>query len=520
MHHRTGVAVIVAQEVMHRHVRNDRLGIDDGSVALVHRLQGGDQAGHVLIGDIGLGVVEDVGIAGGIVVGIDQLHIAAAHAEHAAAASSLTGGGIHAVVFGSSAVTRGFAAAGVLALGTVAAAVGTIFGSSIGRGCIGRSSAGAGFQLAHVKVRSSSAIRRHGAVRRHAGGRCRIGGRRSRPVGGRRSCPVGGRRSRPVSRDRISRRAGAVCPIFGSCIGRRCVSCFTGAVRPIFGSCIGGCCISGCTVTVGTVVDVFLLGGTLPARRVAEALVSVFLAVGAITAAGVVGNLHVQILVVATGHGNAVGLVQFAIGLAVIALEETFLNALDGQIQAPILAVDGDGNKTAQGGGHTHLGHQGIGPVVLHVGVVLNQVVQAHLVQTIIAVAVLVLVKLHLEGVTIIAIGRHGGQRSVALAADAYILVGFAVDHQMADGVHLAGTGIQEGIPVIDHDVDGMHTGLVEQTGFISHRPALRDVSGCCGAQEYAGDNQRQDEHNAADPVNVLIPEHDCLLSPGSRRCS
>ena len=512
MHHRTGVAVIVAQEVMHRHVRNDRLGVDDGGVAFVHRLQGGDQAGHILIGDIGLGVVEDVGIAGGIIIGIDQLHIAAAHAEHAAAASSLTGGGIHAVVFGSSAVTRSFAAAGVLALGTVAAAVGTIFGSSIGRGCIGRSSAGAGFQLAHVKVRSSSAIRRHGtigrhgAVRRHAGGRCRIGGCRS--------CPVGGRRSRRVGRGRISRRAGAGFQLAHVKVRSSSAVRRHGAVRRHAG---GRCRIGG---RRSLAVGVLLLRGTLAAGRIAKAIGSSRLAVGGRAAAGVVGNFHVQILVVTTCHGNAVGLVQFAIGLAVIALEEAFLNALDGQIQAPILAVDGDGDKAAQRRRHAHLAHQGVGPVVLHVGVVLNQVVQAHLVQTIIAVAVLVLVKLHLEGVTVIAIGGHGGQRGVALAADAYILVGFTVDHQMADGVHLAGTGIQEGIPVIDHDVDGMHTGLVEQTGFISHRQALRDGSGCCGAQEYAGDNQRQDEHNAADPVNVLIPEHDCLLSPGSRRCS
>ena len=87
VYHHAGVAVVVTQEVMHRQVGDDLVLVHDLVQVLlgVQLAEGLDQAGLVLLAHVGLGVVEDVGVAVEIVVGIDQLHVVAAHAEVEAA---------------------------------------------------------------------------------------------------------------------------------------------------------------------------------------------------------------------------------------------------------------------------------------------------------------------------------------------------------------------------------------------------------------------------------------------------
>ena len=106
-----GVAVAVADEVVHHEVAEDLVHID-GLLDVLLRVELADRLDQALLirgVDVRLCVVEDVGIAVRIVVGVDELHIAGAHAaedaaevEVEAAAAGAPGGA--------------FAAFGVLAL--------------------------------------------------------------------------------------------------------------------------------------------------------------------------------------------------------------------------------------------------------------------------------------------------------------------------------------------------------------------------------------------------------------------
>ena len=86
---------------------------------------------------------------------------------------------------------------------------------------------------------------------------------------------------------------------------------------------------------------------------------------------------HGEVLAVAAAaaHFGAVGLIQLAVVAAVAALQEGLLHSFHRQIKPPVLAVHGEVGVAAQGGGHTHLLHHLIAKVVLHIGVVLNDIV-------------------------------------------------------------------------------------------------------------------------------------------------
>ena len=79
-----------------------------------------------------------------------------------------------------------------------------------------------------------------------------------------------------------------------------------------------------------------------------------------------------------------------------------------------------------------------------------------------------VVVELHLEAVTVIAAGCHGGEGGVALGADGRALHGLAVDGQGTELVLLVRAGLQESLPVLHLQVDGMDPPGVEEPRLIA----------------------------------------------------
>ena len=159
----------------------------------------------------------------------------------------------------------------------------------------------------------------------------------------------------------------------------------------------------------------------------------------------------------AAAEAHAVRLVEVAEIAAVIALQEGFLDCLDRKIQTPVLAVDRDIHIAAKRGIRTEIGHQRICEVVLHVGVVLNDVVQAELIQSVVAFGLIVLVELDLEAVSAAARIPDRAEGGVSLAADADILHGFTVDDDRAGRIGFALAGFQERIPVADDNIERMY---------------------------------------------------------------
>ena len=243
--------------------------------------------------------------------------------------------------------------------------------------------------------------------------------------------------------------------------------------------------------------------------------------IGGLGAVGGGGELlKIEILAVApaAAHVHAVGLVQVAVVAAVIALEEALLHRLHRQVQSPVLTVDGDVDIAAQGGSRAEFVHHLIDQVVLHHGIILDQIVQAQLVQTVIALGGIVLVELDLQAVPVGVHGGHGGQRRVALAPDAHIFEGLAVDDHAAQGVFLALCGLQEGVPVVDDDIDGVHLRVVEQPVLIAHGPGLGLDPESRSIHEQDGAQQRDHHRDDADPVYMLACAHG--VNPCNRRCS
>ena len=206
--------------------------------------------------------------------------------------------------------------------------------------------------------------------------------------------------------------------------------------------------------------------------------------------------------------------------VAVVALEEGVFHALHRQVQAPILTVDRDVHITAQGGGGTEGAHHPIGEVVLHQGGVLDEVVQAQFVQTVVGLGAVILVELQLETVPVAAHGGHAAQRGVALGADAHGAAGLAVDDHGAHGVFLILAGVDESLPIVHDDVDGVDPVGVEQTGLVPHGGGGGlDAKGRAVHKDDAQEQGKQ-RGRGTDAVNVLVSCHGRSLSPGSRRCS
>ena len=93
--------------------------------------------------------------------------------------------------------------------------------------------------------------------------------------------------------------------------------------------------------------------------------------------------------------------------------------------------------------------HHTVGQVIFHIGVVLNDVVQAEFVQTVIRLSALVVVKLNFHTVTVAVHGTDRGQGRVSLCAKAHVFIVFVVNDHGAGGVFLIFARIQKAVPVI-----------------------------------------------------------------------
>ena len=217
--------------------------------------------------------------------------------------------------------------------------------------------------------------------------------------------------------------------------------------------------------------------------------------------------VHVEASAVApaAAHADAVGLVELAVITTAVALQESLLHALYCQVQSPLLTIHRDINKAAQGGVHPEIRHHLVGKVVLHVGVVLDDVVEAQLVEAVVGGGAVIVVKLDLEAVTVIAVAGHLGERGVSLGSDGYVFVGLIVDHQGAEDVFLIDAGVQKTLPVVHNDINGVDPAGVKEALFVSaaigdslHPQALAVHEGHC-------EDQGQSDDNAADPIDVLM---------------
>ena len=190
---------------------------------------------------------------------------------------------------------------------------------------------------------------------------------------------------------------------------------------------------------------------------------------------------------------------------AVIALEEAVLHALHREIEAPILAVDRDVDEGAEGRIRAELIHQPVGEIVLHIGVVLDDVVQAQLVQAVIVLPVFILVEFDFEAVSLGTHVSHRRKGGVSLAADRHVFHRFVVDHHAACAVGLAFAGLDEGVPVVDHDINAVDSGGIKQRFLITHGTCGRLESQGLPVHEKEGQEQTEHEDDNADPIDVLM---------------
>ena len=183
--------------------------------------------------------------------------------------------------------------------------------------------------------------------------------------------------------------------------------------------------------------------------------------------------VHVEVPAVspAPAEAHTVRLVQLAVIPAVIALKEGVLHPLHRQIQSPVLPVYGEVHITAQRRLRPKLPHHAVGEVILHHGVVLDEIVQAQLIQTVVALALVIMVKFQLEAVAVAAHLGHRGQRGVPLRPNANALIRLVVNDHCAQGVLLILTDFNKLLPVVHHNVDGMYLGRVKQLRLITHHP-------------------------------------------------
>ena len=214
----------------------------------------------------------------------------------------------------------------------------------------------------------------------------------------------------------------------------------------------------------------------------------------------------VEILAVAatTAHIHTVGFVKLAIACAVVALQEALLHRFYRQVKPPILPVDGDIHIAAQGCRHTEFVHHPVCQVILHHSVVLDQVIEAELVQTVIGVGVIVLIEFDLKTVSAGIHRGDGAEGGVAFAPDAHIFEGFSVDDDTAHGIFLALCGGEKAFPIVNDDVDGVDLFCVKQSGLIAHSPLCFLQSQACAHQKQRQDHHRSHRCQDTDLVNML----------------
>ncbi len=224
-------------------------------------------------------------------------------------------------------------------------------------------------------------------------------------------------------------------------------------------------------------------------------------------AAGEVEAAHGKVLchAPASPKAHAVRLVEPALVRAVIALQKGLLHPLHCQIQPPVLPVYGEKGEAAQGGLYPKGVHQGVGKIVLQHGGVLNQVVQAQLVQPIVGLAAVVVVELHLKAVALAAQSGHGGQRGVALCPNAHIFAGLPVNHHIGLIIFLVGGVGKQVFPVVHHNVDGVYPCVVKQTLLIAQAPGSGRKAQGLAVHQKNGERQGQGSDSPCGAVSMLF---------------
>ena len=190
---------------------------------------------------------------------------------------------------------------------------------------------------------------------------------------------------------------------------------------------------------------------------------------------------------------------------AVIALQEGILHRFHSQIQAPVLTVHGDICIAAQRSRRAKVSHEAIGQIVLHHGGILDEVIQAQLVQTVIAFSVIILVKLDLETVPIAVHGRNRTERGIALGTNTHIAVGLAVDHHRANRILLVLAGLEKAVPVIHNDIDTMDPFGIKEFLLVAHDLLCRPDSQRIGKEHNRAQHKSQNRRHKTDDINMLV---------------
>ena len=252
---------------------------------------------------------------------------------------------------------------------------------------------------------------------------------------------------------------------------------------------------------------------------------SVFAAFRALTGVFALKRAEVELFHVETGtvsaaaaEVHAVRLVELTVITAMIALKIRVLHALNGQIQAPVLAIHRQVDVAAQRCIHAKRRHSLIRQVILHVRGVLDEVVQAQLIQAVIGAAGIVVIKLHFEAVTVAVKRGHRRKRRIALRANSRNLEHLAINRHRARGILLVLAGGDEGLPVIHLDIYFMDHRVVKDEVLVAHLHALVSRRPLRRKHEHGREQKRQHGSYRADNAYVLVSSH--APSPYSRRCS
>ena len=207
----------------------------------------------------------------------------------------------------------------------------------------------------------------------------------------------------------------------------------------------------------------------------------------------------------AAAEAGAVRLVQFTVVTAIITLEEGVFYPLYCQIKPPILAIDSKVSIAAKGRIHAKFPHHTVCQVVLHIGCILDCIIQTQLIQTVVALRAVVLVELDFEAVPVAAHRGDRRQRRVALCPDTHIPVSLTIDHHSADGVLLVLTSVNESLPVIHHDVDRMDPPGIKNPLLISHHAASRLKAKRLTVDKPHCQNYGTHQNNDTNTVNMFM---------------
>ena len=207
---------------------------------------------------------------------------------------------------------------------------------------------------------------------------------------------------------------------------------------------------------------------------------------------------------VAHAH-DAVRFVKFPGAIAVVALQEALLYSFHRQVEPPFLSVDGDIRIAAQRRVHSELLHHPIAQVILHVSVILNNVVQIQLIQSLILDTILIMVKFQFKTVPIVAIVFDLGQGGISFGADSHLPDCLAVDGHIAHDVFLILAVLQKTFPVIHGNLNGVDLVGTEETGLIFFFHPSPFATGSHSGKKDQNTSQNRQDYQKCNAINVLV---------------